>query len=157
MPADNDAREWLRYAHMDLSSAAFLRGHRPIPVEIICYHCQQAAEKAIKAIFVHYNADIPHIHDLTKLLDAASQYDDAVMNIFRQANRLTNYAVFTRYPGDNELSESDVEIALQYAEAVLTHIEFLLFSTDTADEQSGRGGVGEDGAPPLDERGDRLV
>ena len=26
--------------------------YRPQPLEIICYHCQQAAEKAIKAVIV---------------------------------------------------------------------------------------------------------
>lgn len=42
-------KEWLEFAAMDLDSAQFLLGMRPVPVEIICYHCEQAAEKLLKA------------------------------------------------------------------------------------------------------------
>ena len=34
-------KEWLEFAAMDLDSAQFLLGMRPVPVEIICYHCEQ--------------------------------------------------------------------------------------------------------------------
>ena len=37
-------KEWLEFAAMDLDSAQFLLGMRPVPVEIICYHCEQAAD-----------------------------------------------------------------------------------------------------------------
>ena len=37
--------EWLDFAYMDLSAAEHLLTMRPLPVEIICYHCEQAAEK----------------------------------------------------------------------------------------------------------------
>ena len=30
-------KEWLEFAAMDLDSAQFLLGMRPVPVEIICY------------------------------------------------------------------------------------------------------------------------
>ena len=38
------AQEWQRLAEMDLVSAEYLMGMRPVPVEIICYHCQQSAK-----------------------------------------------------------------------------------------------------------------
>jgi len=34
------AKEWFRVAEADLASAVFLQGMRPIPIEVICYHCQ---------------------------------------------------------------------------------------------------------------------
>lgn len=40
--------EWLDFAYMDLSAAEHLLTMRPLPVEIICYHCEQAAEKFLK-------------------------------------------------------------------------------------------------------------
>ena len=40
--------EWLDLAEMDLGAAEYLLGMRPVPVEIICYHCEQAAEKMLK-------------------------------------------------------------------------------------------------------------
>ena len=37
--------EWLKFAEMDLNSAEYLRNMTPTPVEVICYHCEQASEK----------------------------------------------------------------------------------------------------------------
>lgn len=48
-----DIQAWIDYAATDLSVAHTLFDvHRPQPYEIICYHCQQAAEKAIKGLFI---------------------------------------------------------------------------------------------------------
>lgn len=46
------AREWQRLAEMDLNSAVYLLNMRPTPLEIICYHCRQAAEKYLKGYLV---------------------------------------------------------------------------------------------------------
>ena len=39
--------EWFELADMDFSAAEYLLGMRPLPVEIICYHCEQAVEKLL--------------------------------------------------------------------------------------------------------------
>ena len=62
---------WLQYAEGDLSTAAFLYEKQyPRQLEIICYHCQQAAEKAIKALYIASGipGGIPKKHDLSFLL-----------------------------------------------------------------------------------------
>lgn len=44
-----EVREWYEMAAADLGVAKHLDAtYYPKPLEIICYHCQQAAEKAIK-------------------------------------------------------------------------------------------------------------
>ena len=126
MPDVEAVKDWIRFARMDLSAAAFLQGHNPLPTEIICYHCQQAADKAIKAVLVRYDADVPHIHDLNKLLAATKQYENSMQRLSQQANWLTNYATFTRYPSDIEIGETDMKIALKNAEEILDQVEFLL-------------------------------
>ena len=46
-----DIQRWLDFAENDLAVAKhLLETFHPKPLEIICYHCQQAAEKAIKAV-----------------------------------------------------------------------------------------------------------
>jgi len=45
------AKEWFDIAETDLSSAHHLITMRPRPIEIICYHCQQSAEKYLKRLF----------------------------------------------------------------------------------------------------------
>ena len=37
-------------------------------LEDLCFESQQAAEKAIKAVFVHRGTSFPYIHDLGELL-----------------------------------------------------------------------------------------
>lgn len=47
-------REWLEYAEHDLYAAKLLaESHKP-PFEVIAYHCQQSAEKAIKALLIEH-------------------------------------------------------------------------------------------------------
>ena len=59
LPADEidqmeEYREWLNFAQTDYNCAAYLNQSpfHPRPLNVICYHCQQAAEKAIKALIV---------------------------------------------------------------------------------------------------------
>ncbi|HBQ65195.1 MAG TPA: hypothetical protein DD727_09850 [Clostridiales bacterium] len=47
MPFNEIFREWLEYARKDLDAAKYLATMDPKPIEIICYHCQQSAEKVI--------------------------------------------------------------------------------------------------------------
>lgn len=51
--------EWLDMAEMDLNAAEYLLGMRPIPIEIICYHCEQAAEKLLKGALVRFDIEPP--------------------------------------------------------------------------------------------------
>ena len=47
---DESIQLWLEFASADLETASFLYEKQyPRQLEIICYHCQQAGEKAIKA------------------------------------------------------------------------------------------------------------
>jgi hypothetical protein len=57
-------REWIDYATKDINSAKYLLGMRPIPLEIICYHCEQAAEKILKCFLIHQDEEPPRTHDL---------------------------------------------------------------------------------------------
>lgn len=41
-------KEWQRLADMDLKTVVYPKKMKPLPIEIICYHCQQSAEKYLK-------------------------------------------------------------------------------------------------------------
>jgi HEPN domain-containing protein len=62
-------QEWIDLAQQDEASARFLLQMRPLPLEVICFHCQQAAEKLMKAVLTKHGLDIPKTHDLPFLLD----------------------------------------------------------------------------------------
>jgi len=52
--------EWLQVAYDDYDSAKFLYENKnPKPLEIICYHSQQSAEKSLKAYLCVNDIDIP--------------------------------------------------------------------------------------------------
>jgi HEPN domain-containing protein len=104
MPQDNDAgspREWLRYAEADLNLARM-----PLPEgtmhEQLCFHAQQAAEKALKAVLVSLGSDFPHTHDLRILTEIISRQIAISPSIAKFAGLLTPYAVAFRYPGGYE-------------------------------------------------------
>ena len=60
---------WLAYAESDLAVAG--GADRPgVLTETLCFHAQQAAEKAIKAGLVAGGAEPPRTHDLEMLLAA---------------------------------------------------------------------------------------
>ena len=67
--------EWLDFAYMDLSAAEHLLTMRPLPVEIICYHCEQAAEKFLKATLVQFDREPPKTHDLIQLCKLCCEVD----------------------------------------------------------------------------------
>ncbi|MDR1931986.1 MAG: HEPN domain-containing protein [Spirochaetales bacterium] len=68
------AREWRRFAKMDLDGAEFLMQMTPLPTEIICFHCQQSAEKSLKSILVLNSIFPPKIHDLQGLKELCLPY-----------------------------------------------------------------------------------
>ena len=72
---DEIISSWLAYANADYDTAAFLYEKQyPRQLEIICYHCQQAAEKAIKALYLKLGVPggVPRKHDLSFLLQQLS-------------------------------------------------------------------------------------
>jgi len=114
--------EWLRFAEMDLSSAEHLLTHHPLPKEIICFHCQQAAEKGLKGILVNNEIIPPKIHDLERLYTLCAEYIPNINIIEAACNILNQYGVQPRYPEEINITEADMHEALTCAKDIL---EFL--------------------------------
>ena len=106
--------EWIQTAYDDYDSAKYLfdRPHRK-PLEIICYHCQQSAEKSLKAFLCANNVDIPKTHDTGILNQHCSEIDDKFSNFQKLCEELTIYATETRYPIRIEIDEATAERLLQ--------------------------------------------
>lgn len=116
---EDDVKEWLRFANMDLDTAnhLFYTMH-PEPYEIICYHCHQAAEKFLKALLVKNKREIIKIHDLVVLAESLSDVYPSISDILRECANLTPYGVRIRYPQEMPLDNYDVKLALDYAEKI---------------------------------------
>lgn len=113
MKNENDVKEWMRFADMDVLSANHLNEIQyPKPLEIICYHCQQAAEKMLKALILAYDGDLQKTHDLVLLTDELSQFINFSEDVLNSAASLTPYGVKIRYPQELNIEEYHVSKAL---------------------------------------------
>lgn len=68
-----DPVTWLRRARSDLALASGDRALADVLYEDLCFHAQQAAEKAIKAVLVHRQVAFPRTHAIVDLLTLASR------------------------------------------------------------------------------------
>ena len=114
----DDAKEWLSFAEADLGVAEHLnKTYHPKPREIICFHCQQAAEKAVKSIIVLNGSQggIPKKHDLFLLLNQIKNMVSIEENYYDYADILAPYSVAMRYPNELFLEDRHAEKAIQMA------------------------------------------
>lgn len=91
---------------------------RPLPVEIICYHCQQAAEKYLKGFLALQGEEIKRTHDLIQLNKSCKKYENDFSKIEEACLMLTDYGVNVRYPFPMDINEADMAVALRNVEAV---------------------------------------
>ena len=95
----DDPREWLRRARSNLAHARAISPE--VCLEDLCFDAQQAAEKAVKAVFIHRRERFPYIHELERLLDLLERNGLRIPKYIREADELSPFAVVTRYPWKN--------------------------------------------------------
>lgn len=95
-------RDWIRKAEGDWLAALALSRRRKIPLhDQVCFHCQQSAEKYLKARLEEAGIVSPKTHDLERLLALAVTVEPLWSALRPALKRLTDYAVDFRYPGDD--------------------------------------------------------
>lgn len=95
--------------------------------ETAAFHAQQAAEKALKALLIHHQADFPRTHDLGELLRRADAVLAGIANDLAEGELLGRYAVDTRYPfGDRPVSHEEALEAFTVATNVVEYIRSVL-------------------------------
>jgi len=70
-----------------------------IVTDVLCFHCQQAAEKFLKMFLVRHKIKFAKIHNIAVLLEKCKTIDKTFMELDNTIY-LTNYAVQLRYPDD---------------------------------------------------------
>lgn len=112
--------EWMDHAESDLRLARLAAGEPRVRREQACFHLQQAAEKAIKAVLLSCRIDFPLTHDIEHLLEIAEEAGLHIPEEVRESGILTPYAVETRYPGSwFEISADDLKEAMATATATV--------------------------------------
>ena len=126
----NDAERWFSQAEADLNAAKSSRGAEIY--EWSCFQCQQAGEKALKALWFHFQYD-PWGHSVTRLIEDypdKKTYQTSLESLIIRANALDKLYIPTRYPnGLPELSpfqvysEKDSEEAINAAEDIISTVK----------------------------------
>lgn len=108
----NELDSWIAHAEDDFESAkALIRRKKPL-LYSVCFHAQQCAEKYMKALLLLQTKDFPKTHDLN-VLDVLCTKAGIIIGIEKLALQLlSNYAVNTRYPGD-EPTLKDAKVAIE--------------------------------------------
>lgn len=126
-PVLDEVAEWLAKAKRDLMAAEILIDHEPPVLDAACFHCQQAAEKALKAFWVWRSVQFDKVHDLAYLVDLCVSQDPRFGSLREQAESLTPYAVTFRYPGElADISRAEAADALGFAQTIWDFVQSLL-------------------------------
>ncbi|PZV04070.1 MAG: hypothetical protein DCF32_12775 [Leptolyngbya sp.] len=116
-----EVEKWLIISRRDLQSARALL--KELILENVVYHCQQSAEKTLKAYLVHQGVVFPKTHDLDVLLDLCCRSDADFRRWDDAADILTPYATEFRYPSDSlEPEEEDARQAIELAASILDFV-----------------------------------
>jgi len=109
--------QWVLKAEEDTEVARSLAAQAKPKRDAICFHCQQAAEKYLKALLQELGLPVPRTHDLEDLLDLLLPHDATLKPLRRGLASLTRYAVEHRYPGPRARTR-EMQSALRNAKRV---------------------------------------
>lgn len=111
--------EWVKAAERDREAATLLLQADRQPYEIIGFHCQQCAEKYLKALLIHHGRKPAYVHDLLKLNQEAQDVCVGLADVADACERLTPFGTVTRYPGSiMEPSEEHMPLVIQWMNTI---------------------------------------
>jgi len=118
---------WLSRADQDLRAAQVDLGADPPLLADAAFHCQQAVEKALKALLTRHDHAYRKTHDIGELALACLEHEPSLEALLRESTPLTEYAWRFRYPGDVfEPEPEEVQMALNIALRVVETIAALV-------------------------------
>ena len=118
-------RSWLVKADSDLRSARALAGLAEPATDTAVYHCQQAAEKALKGYLAFRDQPLARTHDLERLIELATELESTFAPLEVQADTLNPYATAFRYPDTLGVlfpSELEVATAIEHAQTIFDFV-----------------------------------
>ncbi|MFC0876869.1 HEPN domain-containing protein [Saccharicrinis sp. FJH2] len=101
--------QWLTKAEEDLFVVEKLTENEIIATSSVCFHCQQAVEKFLKAFLIAKGIDTKKTHNIEYLLSECSDFDGDFVDI--DPKELSDFGVDARYPGDMYIPDKDETLA----------------------------------------------
>jgi HEPN domain-containing protein len=115
----------VRKAEADYQAAAELAHARKPFHDQTSFHCQQSAEKYLKALLEELAIPVEKTHELGQLLTHLVPRHPSLRSLRRGLLFLTSFAVEPRYPGDNTTRRQAIS-ALRWAGRVRDACRVLL-------------------------------
>ena len=112
------ADELLRLARDDEAAVRAMLSEPAVSNAIVCFHAQQAVEKALKAVLASRGVVFPFTHDLDGLVELCKDVKLTVPTELDGVDRLTPYGVRVRY-GGGDPGTVDRATALRWAGATV--------------------------------------
>lgn len=124
---EQETAAWLQKALDDLRSARLGLDAEPPLTGDSLFHCQQAVEKAEKALLLWHDKPFRKIHDLAELGAMCAAVEPGLETLFRGAEELTVFATAFRYPSDSEYPSADdaeryLELSRKVCEAIKSRL-----------------------------------
>ncbi|MBI1832597.1 MAG: HEPN domain-containing protein [Planctomycetes bacterium] len=98
---------------------------KPAVHDAVCFHCQQCAEKYLKALMEELGLSVPKTHDLDALSGALTPFHPSMRSFRRGLLFLSDFAVDARYPGENASKRQAIS-ALRWARRVREGVRSIL-------------------------------
>ena len=97
---DKYIKNWLIKANNDLKTVEHELSlpEKEIVKDVVCFHCQQAVEKYLKAFLIYHKVEVERTHDIEHLLNRCAIIDKDFDNI--EVGNLSSFGVNVRYPDD---------------------------------------------------------
>ena len=132
-----EAKRWFQQAQADLAVVRTLRtaGH----CAAACFHSQQAAEKALKAVLFAQGARVVLGHSVRDLAHQCEAHEAAFARLVEDAALLDQFYIATRYPNglpapavpSESFTSSQAQAAQEAVERIMGQVEaFLRSRTD---------------------------
>lgn len=131
MPRDpelvSETRGWFAKADVDLRAADCDFETSPPLLTDIVFHCQQAAEKAMKGFLTWHSRPFRRTHSLEELGEQCLEIEPGLKGAVDPAVPLTEYASKFRYPGEpeeptREEAQEALRLARQLYDALLDRL-----------------------------------
>lgn len=90
--------EWVKKAEGDYRAAALLAQGSVSLHDQVCFHCQQCAEKYLKALLQELGLPVPRTHSLLALRNLLLDQHPSLRPMRRSLEFLSRFAVGPRYP-----------------------------------------------------------
>jgi HEPN domain-containing protein len=124
---DQWIKSWIRKAETDLKAAERLYSFPDILADVVCFHCQQSVEKALKGFLISKGKEIGKTHDLVLLIEESLVWEPSFRAYLKEGAVLNNYAVEARYPGPGDTyNEEDARKALESARKIVANVKNIL-------------------------------